>query len=178
MASRALPIENQADVLRLTEEIEALVSQLVNAVGHSPPDGVEAGSLSPAGVELSGLGSQASKNDRLLMPDLRLIHGLIRARQRRLVHLKDAQLADPAWDMLLDLTAASVEGRRVSVTSLCIASGVPATTALRWINQLVEVGLFERTSDESDGRRTFVRLTAKGANGMARYLRDYIDIML
>lgn len=40
---------------------------------------------------------------------------------------------DPAWDMLLDLTLAHTECRRVSVTSLCIASGVPPTTALRWI---------------------------------------------
>jgi len=37
-------------------------------------------------------------------------------------------LADPAWDMLLDLTAARAESRAVSVSSLCIAAGVPTTT--------------------------------------------------
>ena len=42
--------------------------------------------------------------------------------------------------MLLDLTAARAEHTRVSVTSLCIASGVPPTTALRWIGQMSDAG--------------------------------------
>src|SRR3546814_1843272 len=42
--------------------------------------------------------------------------------------------SDPAWDMLLDLyLAAERNTRPVSISSLCIASAVPATTALRWI---------------------------------------------
>ena len=45
----------------------------------------------------------------------------------------DAELfGDPAWDMLLDLTAARAEHTRVSVTSLCIASAVPPTGAPGW----------------------------------------------
>ncbi|MEZ5655102.1 MAG: hypothetical protein R3E04_04340 [Sphingobium sp.] len=38
---------------------------------------------------------------------------------------------EAAWDMLLDLFVSRSENKRVSVSSLCIASGVPATTALR-----------------------------------------------
>jgi hypothetical protein len=41
--------------------------------------------------------------------------------------------ADPAWDILLDLKAAGLEGQNVSVSSLCIAAAVPPTTALRWV---------------------------------------------
>ncbi len=74
--------------------------------------------------------------------------------------------------MLLDLTAARVEHRRVSVTSLCIASGVPATTALRWIAQMVECGLFERVEDDADKRRAFVALTDRAAEAMARYFAE------
>ena len=77
--------------------------------------------------------------------------------------------ADPAWDMLLDLTAARGESKRVSVTSLCIAASVPATTALRWIGQLIESGLFRRVEDMSDRRRAFIELTDPAAEAMARY---------
>ncbi len=73
---------------------------------------------------------------------------IIRQRQLRARFFDGELFADPAWDMLLDLTAARVEARRVSVTSLCIASGVPPTTALRWI------GADDRSSACSSGSRT------------------------
>ena len=74
--------------------------------------------------------------------------------------------------MLLDLTAARVEHTRVSVTSLCIASGVPPTTALRWIGQMTEAGLLERVEDETDRRRAFITLTDAAAEAMARYFAE------
>jgi len=58
------------------------------------------------------------------------------------------------------------------VTSLCIASGVPPTTALRWISQLTEAGLFERIEDDSDRRRAFIALSEKAADAMARYFAE------
>jgi len=64
--------------------------------------------------------------------------------------------ADPAWDMMLDLTLAYLQGKTVSVSSLCIAANVPTTTALRWIYKLLESGLLFRHEDPSDGRRTLV----------------------
>ncbi|HEX7775876.1 MAG TPA: winged helix DNA-binding protein [Parvibaculum sp.] len=78
--------------------------------------------------------------------------------------------ADPAWDMLLDLTHARLAGKRVSVSSLCIAAGVPATTALRRIGDLVASGLATRVKDENDGRRVFVELTEDGFTRMGGYL--------
>ncbi len=74
--------------------------------------------------------------------------------------------------MLLDLTAACVEHTRVSVTSLCIASGVPPTTALRWIGQMTEAGLLQRVEDETDRRRAFIALTDKAIDAMARYFAE------
>jgi predicted transcriptional regulator len=61
--------------------------------------------------------------------------------------------ADPAWDMLLDLLQAEIAQHRVPVSSLCIAAAVPATTALRWIKTMTDVGLFKRRADPHDGRR-------------------------
>jgi DNA-binding MarR family transcriptional regulator len=74
--------------------------------------------------------------------------------------------------MLLDLTAARSEHRRVSVTSLCIASGVPPTTALRWIGQMVEQGQFVRVGDQADRRRAFIELSDRCADAMARYFAE------
>ncbi|MCB2059102.1 MAG: winged helix DNA-binding protein, partial [Novosphingobium sp.] len=73
---------------------------------------------------------------------------------------------------LLDLTAARAEHTRVSVTSLCIASAVPPTTALRWVSQMSEAGLFERVEDETDRRRAFITLSEKAADAMARYFAE------
>jgi DNA-binding MarR family transcriptional regulator len=63
---------------------------------------------------------------------------------------------DPAWDMLLDLLVAEEEGRQVTVTGLCHASGVPVTTALRHVDRLDELGLIYRTADPADKRRFWI----------------------
>src|SRR5690554_5333957 len=63
-------------------------------------------------------------------------------------YFPEGLFSDPAWDMLLDLTYARLTGKRVSVSSLCIASRVPATTALRRISDLVFEGLVTRIRDE------------------------------
>ena len=97
---------------------------------------------------------------------------VLRVRQQRNAILGADSFRDPAWDMLLDLTAARAEHVRVSVTSLCIASGVPPTTALRWIGQMTQAGLLERVEDESDRRRAFIALSAPAADAMARYFAE------
>jgi DNA-binding transcriptional ArsR family regulator len=106
------------------------------------------------------------------LPDPRLLRRIIRQRQLRARFFDGDLFADPAWDMLLDLTAARAEHKRVSVTSLCIASGVPPTTALRWIGQLTGAGLIERVEDDRDRRRAFLVLTDHAANQMAQYFLE------
>ncbi|MBN8502214.1 MAG: winged helix DNA-binding protein, partial [Sphingomonadales bacterium] len=97
---------------------------------------------------------------------------IIRQRHLRARFFDGDLFGDPAWDMLLDLTAARAEHTRVSVTSLCIASGVPPTTALRWIGQMIDAGLFQRVEDDADRRRAFITLTDKAADAMARYFAE------
>lgn len=98
---------------------------------------------------------------------VRMLIDLCAARQN---HFPDGLFCDPAWDMLLDLTYARLTGKRVSVSSLCIASRVPATTALRRIGDLVAEGLAMRVRDENDGRRVFVDLTDDGFTRMLAYV--------
>lgn len=66
---------------------------------------------------------------------------------------------EPAWDMLLDLFIAAELGKQISVSSLCIASAVPPTTALRWITILESQSLIARRDDPADSRRVFISLT-------------------
>jgi Winged helix DNA-binding domain len=77
---------------------------------------------------------------------------------------------DPAWDMLLDLFLQQSMQKRVCVSSLCVASCAPSTTALRWIRALEDAGLVERSRDPADGRRIFVQLTPVGHAKISGYL--------
>ncbi len=104
------------------------------------------------------------------------IRKMIRMRRLRDKHFPSDLFSDPAWDMLLDLMVARIDRRPVSVSSLCIASAVPATTALRWIKTMTEAGLFERRSDPSDGRRVFIALSDETARAMHAYFDDMLAI--
>jgi hypothetical protein len=102
-------------------------------------------------------------------PSAAAIRSIIRARRLREQFFDAVLFADPAWDMLLDLTAARIERRPVAVSSLCIAAAVPPTTALRWIKTLTDEGVFVRVADPRDGRRVFIELSDSAAEGMAAY---------
>lgn len=75
-----------------------------------------------------------------------------------------------SWAMLLDLYDKTLRGRAVSVSSLCLASGAPASTALRRIEELVEGGLIAREKDAADARRTLMTLTDDARERMNTYL--------
>ncbi len=91
--------------------------------------------------------------------DARYLRTIIASRRAREKVFGDGLFSDPAWDILLDLTAARLDNVVVAVTSLCIAANVPTTTALRWINSMVASGLLERRADPDDGRRSYVVIT-------------------
>lgn len=97
------------------------------------------------------------------------VRRMLRQRRMREQYFPADLFADPAWDMLLDLFAARLERQPVSVSSLCIAAAVPATTALRWIKTMTDAGLFIREADPHDGRRIFIALAEGAFDAMARY---------
>lgn len=102
--------------------------------------------------------------------DAERVRRMIRARRLRDGFFEGGLFEEPAWDMLLDLYAAHLEGTRVSVSSLCIAAAVAPTTALRWIGKMTEAGLFARQPDPADRRRAFMVLTERALEGMRGYL--------
>jgi hypothetical protein len=77
---------------------------------------------------------------------------------------------EPAWDMLLDLFVAHVSERHISISSACIASDVPCTTALRWISVLEDMKLIVREPDVNDRRRIWIKLSKMGFVKCKEYL--------
>ncbi|WP_311271057.1 hypothetical protein [Sphingobium sp. WCS2017Hpa-17] len=75
-------------------------------------------------------------------------------------------LREEAWNMLLDLYLAT---RAPSVSSLCLASLGPYTTALKHIEILVNSGLAERVGHIRDRRKVLVSISNKGREIMDRH---------
>lgn len=100
---------------------------------------------------------------------------IYRFRRKRGEFFSDTLFADPSWDILLELYVLRREGRRTSVKSVCAASGVPPTTALRWINLLVKEGLVERSNDLVDLRVRWVTLSDAGFEGMHKLLLSAVE---
>jgi DNA-binding MarR family transcriptional regulator len=98
---------------------------------------------------------------------------ILKARRSRDKYFPANLFADPAWDMLLELYAAELGQRRMSISSLCIGAGVPATTALRWISTLEKNCLLDRSNDPFDGRRVWVYLSAAGSEAMTAYFTSH-----
>ncbi|MEM6857222.1 MAG: MarR family transcriptional regulator [Pseudomonadota bacterium] len=173
---REMSEEDRLSLLHLSQQVEAIAHKLEGLSDHRTQRKSASPSASPS-VGAANAPTPLFNSGRPALPDPKLVRQMIAARQAR-ARFFDAELfSDPAWDMLLDLTAAHAEQARVSVTSLCIAAGVPATTALRWLKQMVDSGIFERVADASDRRRAFIELSDASVDAMARYF-DLVDTPL
>jgi len=155
------------------QDIEALSSVLSEMLSRlDGADGADPGMrTSDAFLLAEPHAPRKAAEGRPSLPDPRLVRRIIRQRQLRTRFFSEGLFADPAWDMLLDLAAATAEHARVPVTSLCHASGVPPTTALRWIGLLEKAGLVQKQHDPVDRRRAFVVLTNAGIARIARYFQ-------
>ena len=148
---------------RLNDEVARFASTLARLAGEdaAPSFGGHVRDTAP--------GFRAERAAPSASIDAGLVRDTIRSRRMRAAHFPPDLFPDPAWDMLLDLFAAELEGQQVSVSSLCIAAAVPGTTALRWIGSMVSAGLFERYADPADRRRAFIALTPSARIGMEGY---------
>lgn len=102
------------------------------------------------------------------------VRRVLKARRVRSQFFDETLFADPAWDLLLESFHAYLLEQRTSVTSLCEAAAVPATTALRWLKKLEHDGLLIRKDDTLDRRRSWIELSRDAADSMQRYF-EIID---
>ena len=125
-----------------------------------PPDYLGAALLPPAAID--GGASPLAERARDLYRRRRLRDGIFGA---------DSKLfGEPAWDMLLDLFHWQEERRSICLSSCCIASGSPTTTAMRYIRRLELSALVVRERDARDGRRWWIRLTIEGDRLVRKFL--------
>lgn len=78
--------------------------------------------------------------------------------------------SDPAWDILLELFASSLEGQEVTVTGACNAAGCPPTTGLRYLRLMHDAGLIHRRDHRRDMRMKVISITDEG--------RDFVQTFL
>lgn len=90
---------------------------------------------------------------------LALAKWVLASRRRRPKAFRSIRFGEPNWDMILDLYITDREGRRVDVSGLCLASGVAPTTALRYVELLIDDDLISKIDDVNDGRRSFVSIS-------------------
>jgi len=162
------PVESDEERLRRLTEAMAQISRYAADVSRMN-GGPSAGGL--ADRRRGFAGEPVAAGQPVTAPEVRR---LIQLRQLRAKFfgqfIGEGLFEDPAWDMLLDLFAAELEGNRVSVSSLCIAAGVAPTTALRWITKMTEMGLFIRHPDPLDRRRAFMALSPRASEAMCAYV--------
>ena len=152
---------------RLAAELFAMAEQI-----KRESDEPQVGTDEPAWVSRPGNVPPLLGREELLARWCGLAGELYQFRRRR-ERLFGPIFGEPAWDILLDLFVMEAKGRRVPVSSACIASGVSHSTALRQIDELVRRNLVMRERDEIDKRRTYLRLTEAGIRKLALALEQF-----
>ena len=114
---------------------------------------------------------EAAARERITAGQLQAVLAARYARSERL----GMDLANAGWSLLLELFRASLEERPVRLARLAADARVPATSAMRWIDQFIAAGLVRR--DLAPERRAVVRfaLTDAGAEAMEDY---FVSIQL
>lgn len=79
--------------------------------------------------------------------------------------LADNLFSDPAWDILLELFAAHLGGRKMAASDLAVAIEVPCSTTSRWVATLEQRGLVDSLICEE------VRQLALSDEGVSRMER-------
>lgn len=105
------------------------------------------------------------------------IRRILRARSLRRKSDLAFMLDWPSWDMLLDLIATKLEGQHVSVSSLCLSSGAPQSTALRKLSVLEGNGLVIRYVDGNDRRRICLTLTDEAVAIVASMVQEDMALL-
>jgi len=118
------------------------------------------------------LSSRSRSADRTAV--VRLARCTYVARRARERFVSGAMLGEPAWDMLLGLYLTD-GGQRQTITTLTEHSGVPPTTALRWIEYLAAQGLAIRRPHVTDGRASQIEITDKGREALDNYFSALLE---
>lgn len=159
----------------LANRLRSIAGELVGISKNIENEGLDPNSQS---FMFEGAASNGHSED---FDDLQLAayaERLYQERRRRSRYFPEHLFAEPAWDILLDLFVNGVRRRAISITSACIAGGIPATTGLRWLGVLEKEGLLMREISGDDARVTWVHLSQYGMNIMRSFLAEASGLSL
>ncbi len=156
----------QADIRKRYSELQNTLSRINATLNRLLVGEANVESASTEGAP----GTQASDARPPERPDR--IRSMLREHRVRARIFRSSVLLDPSWDMLLELMLAHIENKQTYLTSLCVVSGLPTTTALRRVEQLIASGLVRREDDPVDRRRVIVSLTDSGIERLSAYLEQ------
>lgn len=165
------PSRVAAESLDAESVLAYLNEVLSNHLGSSGPKSADEDSRDRAGA-CEPAKSESDRKDPVLALDHWVAQAYAERRLRDKVFNDPEMFGEPAWDTLLDIARAETRGERLAVTSACIGSCVPPTTALRWLKILEDRDLVRREADEFDARRSFVRLTKEGRKKVEMYFQE------
>jgi FixJ family two-component response regulator len=166
------------------EQLHTAIKRIHEADDISPMHKTLFSQLSTVSTEMQRLArligepdaaSDAPAGDKPRGADVAFIRQLLRHETKRWEISNGSLFGDPTWAMLLDLVIAKLENRTVSVSSACIASGAPTTTALRLVNKLVADSILLRVPDDKDGRRDFLVIAPDIKALLITHLNDLAD---
>ena len=97
------------------------------------------------------------------------IQSVLLVRRARASVLGEHLFSDPAWDILLELYAASLAGRSVTLSELARVTETPVSIATRWVQALEQSGNVSVDRDpEGSPFLVYVKLSAEGVSRMQR----------
>lgn len=94
------------------------------------------------------------------------IASVLLVRRARDAVLGKGLFSEPAWDILLELFAAKLGGRNMSLKELAVAIDAPSSTAARWLGALKDRGLIEQEIDPARPADHSICLTAEAETRM------------
>ena len=96
------------------------------------------------------------------------ILSILIARRARHSEFGPDLFSEPAWDVLLELHAAALGARKLSLADLARAIDTPESTTARWVAVLADRGLVSSDDDMAQPGRRWISLTPEGASKMKR----------
>jgi DNA-binding MarR family transcriptional regulator len=82
---------------------------------------------------------------------------------------------EPAWDVLLDLYINHGREKTISVSSACLASAAPTSTALRHVSELVRRRLVVRSPHPHDRRVFVLQMSQQAVTAMETLLSQHFN---
>lgn len=79
-------------------------------------------------------------------------------------------MSDAAWAVMLELFANRLEGERLDVAGLSVATDLPLDSTIHWVDWLAGRGMVLRNGHGLDDEAALIDLTDAGADEMRAYL--------